>query len=73
MIAYLRLMVYLVLSGTYMHMLVVMAVCCSSWVALSKGSTGRSEITPMGCTVYIKVQEANKMVSRRGLQHKLIQ
>ena len=39
------------------------AMCCSSWVTVSRSSTGRSILTPMGGD-YAKVKLANLMTSR---------
>jgi hypothetical protein len=40
------------------------APVCSTWVWLSRGSTGRSELNPLGNTRLCSVSEANIMVSR---------
>ena len=42
--------------------------CCSSWVAISKGSTHRSYLNPMGHTGYEKVRDANLMSSRTAVR-----
>lgn len=52
------------LDGDYGEVMGTYGVCCSSWVATSRGSTKRSFLTPMGCTEYQSVLLANKMVSR---------
>ena len=52
------------LDGVYGEVMGTYGVCCSSWVATSRGSTKRSFLTPMGCCEYQSVSLANKMVSR---------
>ena len=47
--------------------LVIFAICCSSWVACSRGSTRRSRENPMGRRTLEKVESANQMVSRVSL------
>ena len=54
----------LLLRGKLDKHLVMMAMCCSSWVAASRGSTGRSTLTPMGRTEFTKVAVANLLGSR---------
>ena len=43
------------------------ACVCSSWIFLSRGSTGRSALNPMGNTQLPSVMMANMMVSRTVL------
>ena len=44
--------------------LALLAMCCSSWVPVSRGSTWRSAILPMGNPLFPGVQVANLLGSR---------
>ena len=52
------------LDGKFEQFWVSMGVCCSSWIATSRGSTGRCFISPMGDQRHEKVRLSNCMVSR---------
>ncbi|CAL1157423.1 unnamed protein product [Cladocopium goreaui] len=41
-----------------------LAVVCSTWVPVNRGSTQRSILTPLGCEDFPGVRRANKMMSR---------
>ena len=41
-----------------------LAVVCSAWVPVNRGSTQRSILTPLGCEDFPGVRRANKMMSR---------
>ena len=60
----LRLAIIVLLRCKMDTSLVVFAICCSSWVACSRGSTRRSRDNPMGSRTLPKVVSANEMVSR---------
>ena len=60
----LRLALLVILEGKYGHVLSMMGVCCSSWVAISRGSSHRSFINPQGYSGYRAVNVANKMAAR---------
>ena len=62
-----RLVVYALLNSKP-DLFASFGVCCSSWVVASRGSTGRSFITPMGNTAHRGVKVANQMVSRTTFQ-----
>lgn len=48
------------------------AVCCSSWILTSRGSSWRSVLCPLGNTGFAKVRDANLIASRlQGLFAKL--
>ena len=60
----LRLSLLALLDSKFEDFAVSMGICCSSWIATSRGSTHRTYILPMGNTDYEKVRESNCMVSR---------
>ena len=47
--------------------LALYAICCSSWVTMSRSSTRRSILMPMGNTSFEKVRTANLLGSRPRL------
>ena len=59
-----RLALQSILEGSFGKVLVTLGVCCSSWVVASRGSSKRSFLVPMGCTLYDTVVSANQMVAR---------
>ena len=61
----LRLIIMLILCGEFGKLVLVAAVCCSSWVPMSRGSTHRSTAFPMGNVHYLKVAMSNCMVARQ--------
>ena len=48
--------------------LFTLGICCSSFVAINAGTSGRDYLTPMGRTQYPSVAKSNQMVSRRFAQ-----
>ena len=60
-----RLAVAAILRGRFGDLTVTMAVCCSSWITTSRGSTWRSIITPLGNTNFASVRLANLLASRQ--------
>ena len=60
----LRLALLVILEGKFGHVLSMMGVCCSSWVAILRGSSHRSFINPQGYSGYRAVNVANKMAAR---------
>ena len=61
-----RLCILLILRGRRDAFLAMIAVCCSSFVLSSRGSSKRSELTPMGFEMYEKVAVANLLAARQG-------
>ena len=59
-----RLLVLLVLRLRFGSSLALFAMCCSSFVTISRSSTGRSILVPMGNTSFEKVRTANLLASR---------
>ena len=64
-----RLALQSILEGSFGKLLVTLGVCCSSWVVASRGSSKRSFLVPMGCTLYDTVVSANQMVARTPSCH----
>ena len=64
--SHLRLAVILILRSPLDLGLIMFGMCCSSFVAISRASTGRSILTPMGNTSYEKVRQANLLASRHS-------
>ena len=62
-----RLAVGTILNGKWGDLLCVLGVVCSTWVAVNKGTSRRSEVLPMGDPSRPSVRESNLMVSRTGL------
>ena len=62
-----RLACILVLQSRWQEFLVLMGICCSTFVSISRGSTHRSEFLPEGCPVGLAVYRANKGLCRLGL------
>ena len=54
----------MILRGRIDKMLVLIAACCSSWVCASRGSTGRSFLTPLGRQELPSVALANLLACR---------
>lgn len=46
----------------------VIAIVCSSFVAVSKGSTGRTYLSPLGLPGILSVEKANVMACRHGMR-----
>jgi hypothetical protein len=57
-----------IMQGKSNELFTVFAVVCSSWVAISKGTSGRSWLSPLGDESYQFVREGNIMVARSGLE-----
>ena len=49
------------------HFLAVFAITCSTWVSMSKGSTGRTFLAPRGLLTAPSVKAANVLASRPGV------
>ena len=62
----LRLAIALILQGQPAAMLAVLAIVCSSWSAVNKGTSERDELIPLGANYKPSVRSANKMVARTG-------
>ncbi|CAJ1363253.1 unnamed protein product, partial [Effrenium voratum] len=56
-----------ILQGKFEELLAAFGVCCSSWILTSRGSSHRSELTPMGNPEFAKVKLANLLGSRTVL------
>ena len=52
------------LSSEWHLICTFLAVVCSSWTPVNRGSTGRSIMTPLGCEDYPHVRKSNKLTSR---------
>ena len=66
-----RLAIALVLEARWDEFLLLMGICCSTFVSISRGSTHRSVFLPEGCPISMAVYKANKGVSRQELFHDL--
>lgn len=55
-----RLACIMVLQAKWTKFLVLLGICCSTFVAISRGSTLRSEFLPQGCPISLAVYRANK-------------
>lgn len=53
-----------ILQGKFGEVAGALGCCCSSFVVASRGSTGRSFLTPMGCLEFNKVKAANCLGAR---------
>ena len=62
--AAIRMCITMILRGRMDKMLVLIAACCSSWVCASRGSTGRSFLTPLGRQELPSVALANLLACR---------
>ncbi len=67
-----RLCIHLVLSSKWEALISFLAIVCSSWVPVNRGSTSRSILTPLGDENFVPVRKGNKMVSRPALKIKYI-
>ena len=52
------------LSSEWNCICTFLALVCSSWTPVNRGSTGRSIMTPLGCEDYPHVRKSNKLTSR---------
>ena len=59
-----RLAMLVVLGSKMGAAMALLGVCCSSWVAISRGSSHRSFLNPMGFTGYESVRIANEISCR---------
>ena len=59
-----RLAVATIMAGCWDDLLCTLGVCCSSWVAVNRGTSRRSEVNAMGDSSRPSVQSSNLMVSR---------
>ena len=53
----------LILNGKA-DLVTVWGICCSTWVSVNRGASGRNEFLPMGNPQQPSVRSANKLVSR---------
>lgn len=60
----LRLCLHILLSSEWGAVCSFLAIVCSSWVPVTRGSTLRSFMTPLGFEDYPGVRKSNKMTSR---------
>ena len=61
-----RLACAMVLGSKWEHFVVLLGVCCSTFVSISRGSTFRSSFLPQGCPISIAVYKANKALCRQS-------
>ena len=54
----------LVLQGAWSQLVTVFATCCSSFVQINSGTSGRDLLTPEGQLAHPSVMRANKLLSR---------
>lgn len=66
-----RLCIHLILHAEFEAAIGVLAVVCSSWVPVNRGSTGRSLMTPLGNENFISVRKGNKLTSRSSSVQKV--
>ena len=52
------------LEGKFGEVTAMIGLCCSSWISMSRGSSHRSFLNPMGYTGYLAVSAANLMTAR---------
>ena len=64
-----RLAIYTILAGKFGDLIVILGICCSTFVNINMGTSGRDCLTPEGQTEYMSVALANCMVSRTGLRN----
>ena len=53
-----------ILNCSCNEFLVMLGICCSSWVSMNKGTSQRDWLTPMGDPSKPSVRQSNLMVSR---------
>ena len=53
-----------ILGGKYRDVLIVMGICCSTWVQINAGTSQQDELVPEGFEKHRSVASSNKMVSR---------
>lgn len=66
LLSHLRLACTLVMQGRWEQFVGLVGICCSTFIAMSRGSTHRSEFLPEGCPISVSVYRANKGLVRRG-------
>lgn len=62
-----RLACIVILQAQWDAFLLLMGICCSTFVAISRGSTCRSLFLPEGRPVSLAVYKANKGLCRQGV------
>ena len=63
----LRLAIHLLLCSEWEAICTFLAIVCSSWTPVNRGSTGRGILTPLGNEDFVAVRRSNKLVSRPEL------
>ena len=61
---YPRLAISVLLSSKFGAVVTIWAICCSTWVQINSGTSGRSPLHPMGNPLQPSVRHANLLVSR---------
>ena len=64
-----RLCIHLLLSSEWEAVAAFLAIVCSSFVPVNRGSTMRSILTPLGNEEYLGVRRGNKLVARTWVQN----
>ena len=59
-----RLAVAMVLQGTWSQVVCFFGTCCSSFVNINSGTSGRSALVPEGCDAVPSVRSSNKLLCR---------
>ena len=54
----------MLLQAKYHDAILVLGICCSTYVAVNRGTSLRSEFIPMGNPTASSVYKANKLTSR---------
>lgn len=62
----LRLAIYCILKCKYNFLTLVMGICCSTFVQINAGTSGRDFLTPEGITRHPSVWNSNLLVCRWG-------
>lgn len=63
-----RLCIHLLLSSEWEAVAAFLAIVCSSFVPVNRGSTWRSIVTPLGNEEFLGVRRGNKLVARTRVQ-----
>ena len=61
-----RLAIHILLFGEWQEIVSFLAIVCSSWVPVNRGSTWRSIMTPRGSEEFPHVRKSNKLTSTKG-------
>lgn len=56
----------MILGGEFGLLIALLAIVCSSWSIVNRGTAQRDELVPWGQSCFVSVRRANKMVSRTG-------